>query len=108
MPRLPPVTRTVRSPGTASFLIVASAAVAVAAGLLFGLPVEDRLHRREPLDELVDRLGLRDAQLRREQVVHVELLAGAAGALHVEPERERDAGDEAGGGDGAHQPSPRR
>src|SRR5215203_5781497 len=104
MPRPPPVTSTVRSAALPSFLIVASTArIAVATELLLRLAVEDRLHRRQTLDEALDRLRSRNAQLRREQVIHVELLAGTAGALHVEPEREGDADDETGGRDGAHQ-----
>ena len=37
-------------------------------------------------------------------MVHVQLFARAAGALHVEPELQRHADREAGQGDGAHQP----
>src|SRR4051812_19838792 len=104
MPRPPPVTRIVASLLLPSFLIVASARVDLAARLILGLAIEDRLHRREAVDEAIDRLRPRDPKLRREQVIHVELLARPAGPLHVEPERERDADHEAGGGDPAHQP----
>ena len=52
--------------------------------------------------------GLGEAKLRREQVVHVELLAGPTGPLHVEPQGEGDADDEAGRGDAAHQALARR
>src|SRR5687768_15247866 len=99
MPRLPPVTSTVRGlPWAAlSFVIVGcSTGVDLGTAPLLGLAVEDGLHRRQALDELVDRDGRRGAKLRREQVVHVQLLAGPAGALHVEPDRQRDGRGEAG------------
>src|SRR4051794_12027079 len=108
MPRLPPVTSTVRPLPPRSFLIVASAHIVVAARLLLCLAIEDRLHRRQALDERFDRLRLGEAELRREQVVHVQLLAGSAGALDVEPQRERDADHEAGRSDAAHEALARR
>src|SRR5476649_2279176 len=104
MPRPPPVTSTVRAEPAASLVIVAAASrIAVGAGLFLRLLVEDRLHGREALDEAIDRYWLGESQLRRKQMIHVQLFAGPAGALHVEPELQRNADREAREGDRAHQ-----
>src|SRR5690242_16458505 len=114
MPRLPPVTITVRGPACGSSIVIVALAGSrlrserVGARRLLGLAVELLAQRAEAVDEAVRRHRPREAQRGRIEMAHVELVAEPAGALLVEPGREHDADDRAGRDHPAQAPRSRR